>query len=195
MFPTSPAPADPKKIATMDETAVELGKSNRSRRGWGKIGEAIIARRYYTQKGQLIMIPLMVDCEGTVVHADCDTGSYTADKCAAFFESCREKLEQSDIEFIQLDGSPTHNATVRDKINSIRNRHGVQIQVVKQPPYSPHFNPCELVNGWLKSQMKLDPNPGINLETFREQLFRTLSRLTPQTLRGFYRFCHFVNVD
>jgi hypothetical protein len=181
-------------VACFDETGLELAKDNVSRRGWGPRTERIIAHRKYIMKGKHLTIPLLVDCEATVVIANCVTGSFTAQSVIKFFEDCAPTIRNSDIQFIQLDGATIHDAEVNRVIRTLTNRHGQHLQPLRQPPYSPHLNPCELCNGLFKQLLRWDETPGLTIEAVRRQVVRALEQITQAHLRSFYRSSHFVNV-
>jgi len=60
-----------------------------------------------------------------------------------------------------------------------------EIQVKFLPPYSPEFNPCELVFSLVKTHLR----NSITSAQFIQEIARGFSQLTQDSLRKFYAHC------
>jgi transposase len=56
-------------------------------------------------------------------------------------------------------------------------------------PYSPVFNPCELIFGKVKRTIRADERVAEDSDQLRDFVMDGLARVSPSDIEGFYRHC------
>ncbi|KAG2374225.1 hypothetical protein C9374_014060 [Naegleria lovaniensis] len=78
------------------------------------------------------------------------------------------------------------NASIHKEKEVHRIMNGQGISVFWQSPYSPDFNPIELLFGWMKTQLKNYEHSVDSLEEIMEQVF---DQVTPKLIKSFVHHC------
>jgi transposase len=184
-------PTEPHKIAFFDESGVEFEKTNRKNSGWGHRSRRIVSRKYFSQKGKHFNLLVLADVRCSVNHFELFPGSCNAEKIIEFFSHVKERLEISEIEFIQMDGARTHGHALAQFLSGVTNIYGTPITLVIQPPYSPYLNPVEALFGVVKSRMKTDSDPARTYDALRPQVEKSFSHINPSLMISFLQYAHF----
>lgn len=177
---------DPRHIAFYDESAWEMGKSGVPDAGWGPRFERLVEHLYKKLRGEHFNLPVLASASA-IVHWDFRPKGFNATTCCEFFEEARPAVAQTELRYIQMDNAPVHDAAVVNKVRSLTNSAGENLEVVFQPTYSPHLNPVELIFGNLKQVMQHDCDA---LRIMPEvALHAGLASISPHTLKNFALHC------
>lgn len=113
---------DPRFLGFFDESAFELGVTGVPESGWGPISDRLIRIQYKVMRGKHLNFALLISTS-QILHWDLTAGSYTSATCAAYFEDAREAIRCTPLRWIQMDNARIHNASLVDKIRSLKNCH------------------------------------------------------------------------
>lgn len=177
LWRTRIASIDPARLIFLDETAVKTTMTRqygRAPRGWRAVDEVPCGRWHTTT----LIGAITVQGARAAMLIEGATDS-------AVFETYVERVLVPELRpgmIVVLDNLSPHKSA---RVAQLIEHAGAQLWPL--PPYSPDFNPIELM--WSKVKTLLRAAKARNEEDLFEATARVLQRITPSDARAWFRHC------
>ena len=183
---------DPSKLHFFDESSVIKTTGNR-RYGHGYVGQHAIEVQQYASNANYT-VNLLQSVRG-IDYYNILIGPSNGDELVSFFDYVTETEDSFGMpvlmpdDIVIMDNCGFHHARVTER--AVRDiLEDVGVQLVFQPPYSPHLNPCEYAFGQMKRYLQYDE--GFS-ESFTEvAIMQSLGMISTRHCINYFRHCGYL---
>lgn len=165
---------DISKIISIDETSIDTHINIEY--GWSQKGNKLTVIKSHLKKRFTVVSAIN---NKNIICNKMINGSANAIIFLEFIKSIIEKLDRNNIYYLLLDNARIHHSIIlREYIDNIKN-----VRIIYNVPYSPQFNPIEMVFSKIKYIIKKHICTNNNIKIIIEKSFR---KITSKNLKIFF---------